>query len=269
METQQAEKIRGEIRNNYGKVARGEERRLNMCEGEGGRCNCSNNLKSQITMTQLGYTQEQIAQAPQGTNMGLGCGNPLSLAGLKIGETVLDLGSGGGFDCFLAAGIVGDAGHVIGVDMTPDMVSKARAAAEREEISNVEFRLGEIEQLPVADESIDVILSNCVINLSPQKHKVFEEAFRVLKKGGRLAVSDVVAVSVLSKEVRDNLALISSCIGGAEEVEKLQEMLIEVGFEHVSIEIVKGSQGIIADWFPGKGFEDAVASAHIEALKPK
>jgi SAM-dependent methyltransferase len=221
-----------------------------------------------VSAVNPGYSEKEISQAPAGSNMGLGCGNPIALASLKPGETVLDLGSGGGFDCFLAAQAVGENGQVIGVDMTAEMVSKARAAAAREGIGNVEFRLGEIEHLPVADESVEVILSNCVINLSPEKHKVFNEAFRVLKQGGRLTVTDVVATAALSEEMRKDLSLISACIGGAEEVEKLKELLKKAGFQDVRIELAEGSAGIIASWFPGKSFEGALASARIEAVKP-
>jgi C_GCAxxG_C_C family probable redox protein len=216
----------------------------------------------------LGYTKEEFTQAPEGANMGLGCGNPIALASLKPGEMVLDLGSGGGFDCFLAARAVGETGKVIGVDMTPEMVSKVRETARKEGIKNVEFRLGEIEHLPVSDESIDVIISNCVINLSPAKERVLREAFRVLRAGGRLAVSDIVATSPLSEEVRKDLSLISACVGGAEGVESLKKLLEETGFTDVKVEVVKGSENFIAKWFPGKGFEGSIASARIEAVKP-
>jgi len=216
----------------------------------------------------LGYTKEELGQAPEGANMGLGCGNPVALASLKPGETVLDLGSGGGFDCFLAARAVGENGKVIGVDMTPEMLSKGRESAVKSGVRNLEFRLGEIEHLPVADESVDVILSNCVINLSPEKQQVFKEAYRVLRGGGRLAVSDIVATSPLSEEVRKDLSLISACVGGAEGVESLKKILEETGFKNVKVEVVGGSESFIHKWFPGKGFEGAVASARIEAVKP-
>jgi ubiquinone/menaquinone biosynthesis C-methylase UbiE len=179
---------------------------------------------------------------------------------------VLDLGSGGGFDCFLAAQRVGPTGHVVGVDMTPEMVVKARDNARKVEASNVEFRLGEIEHLPVADASVDVILSNCVINLSPDKGAVFREAFRVLKPGGRLAISDVVATRAMPPELADSVAALTGCVSGSARVDELRSLLAEAGFEAISIEPRAGSGQIIARCMPGT--EDYVASATIEARKP-
>jgi len=268
MEHRKAEEIRRAVRTNYGKVAQGQHRALHSCCSGETCCDSDQNADWRKTATDLGYTEKEIDQVPEGSNMGLGCGNPLALASLQPGETVLDLGSGGGFDCFLAARAVGENGHVIGVDMTADMVSKAREASERAGFGNVEFRLGEIEHLPVADESVDVILSNCVINLSPEKHKVFSEAFRVLKKGGRLTVADVVAISALPEEMRNDLDLRSGCIGGAEEVESIKELLHKTGFQDVRIEIVEGSDSTIAGWFPDKDLGSTLASARIEAVKP-
>jgi len=200
--------------------------------------------------------------------MGLGCGNPQAIASLKAGETVLDLGSGGGFDCFLAAKSVGETGRVIGVDMTADMVGKARQNAAKMGAKNVEFRLGEIEHLPAADASVDVIISNCVINLSPEKKNVFREAARVLKPGGRLAVLDVVAIEILPERVKKDLSLISGCIGGAEKIEDIEKMLQEAGFEDINIQPKKESRESIREWVPGYNLEDYVASATIEAKKP-
>ena len=266
METRNAEEIRREVRERYAGVAKGQVQVANPCGG--GQC-CGGQTSGLKEMAvDLGYTKEELGQAPEGANMGLGCGNPVALASLKAGETVLDLGSGGGFDCFLAAKAVGETGRVIGVDMTPEMVSKGRDNAIKAGVKNLEFRLGEVEHLPVADGSVDVILSNCVINLSPEKNKVFGEAFRVLKAGGRLAVSDIVATAPLSEEVRKDLSLISACVGGAEGVEGLRKMLEEIGFQDVKVEVVTGSESFIQKWFPGRGFEGAIASARIEAVKP-
>ena len=215
----------------------------------------------------LGYTQEEVTAVPQGANMGLGCGNPRAIAALKAGETVLDLGSGGGFDCFLAARHVGPSGHVIGVDMTPEMLSKARKNADETGCTNVEFRLGEIEHLPVADSSVDVIISNCVINLSPSKEQVFQEAFRVLKSGGRLAIADIVTTAPLPEEVRSDFALYTGCMAGAALVEDLQQMLTRTGFVQICIRPKDESKAVIRDWAPGRRLEDYVVSATIEAMK--
>jgi arsenite methyltransferase len=172
---------------------------------------------------------------PEGANLGLGCGNPVALASLKEGETVLDLGSGGGFDCFLAAQRVGKTGKVIGVDMTPEMLDSARKNAARGEFGNVEFRLGEIENLPVADAAVDVIISNCVINLSPDKERVFQEAFRVLKPGGRLMVSDMVLLGKLPDELIKSAAAYSLCVGGASLKSDYLGMMEKAGFRDVKI----------------------------------
>jgi ubiquinone/menaquinone biosynthesis C-methylase UbiE len=203
-----------------------------------------------------------------GANLGLGCGNPQAIADLKPGETVLDLGSGGGFDCFLAARQVCETGQVIGVDMTPAMVSKARVNAEKGGFQNVEFRLGEIEHLPVADHSVDVILSNCVINLSPDKERVFADCFRVLKPGGRLAISDVVAFADLPAHVQEDMALLTGCMAGAALISELEEMLKEVGFQHVRIRPKEESKTFIRDWAPGLPVTDYVVAATIEATRP-
>jgi arsenite methyltransferase len=185
------------------------------------------------TAQALGYSPEEITAVPEGSNLGLGCGNPQAIASLKAGETVLDLGSGAGFDVFLAARQVGDSGSVIGVDMTHDMVMKARSIAEKSGFQNVEFRLGEIEHLPVADDSVDVIISNCVINLSPEKERVFKEAFRVLKPGGRLTISDIVATAELPEDARKDLVLYTGCIAGASLIDDLERMLTDSGFAQI------------------------------------
>ncbi|MBL7174971.1 MAG: arsenite methyltransferase [Desulfobacteraceae bacterium] len=218
----------------------------------------------------MGYTKEEIESVPEGANMALGCGNPVALASLTPGETVVDLGSGGGFDCFLAAKEVGENGKVIGVDMTPDMISKARRNAEKAGTSNVDFRLGEIESLPVADNSADLIMSNCVINLSPDKQSVYRDAYRVLKPGGRLAISDVLATAELPDEIRNDLALVGACVGGAATIEVTERLLKEAGFNDIKITPKDNSRDLIREWDPNKSKTglDYVVSAYIEAFKP-
>lgn len=216
----------------------------------------------------MGYSEEELGSVAEGANLGLGCGNPTAIGNLKPGEIVLDLGSGGGFDCFLAAKKVGDKGRVIGVDMTPEMLARARENAVKMGTTNVEFRLGEIEHLPVADGSVDVIISNCVINLSPEKRKVFKDAFRVLKPGGRLAVSDVVAIAEIPDQLREQPELLCGCIAGAERVDRIQDLLNEVGFEAVRIKLKSYSRELVSEWYPGTGVEKYVSSADIEAVKP-
>src|SRR6185437_916744 len=253
--------VRGAVREHYGKVAE---------QGTGCGCapGCCGPVPAKDASLGLGYSAADLASAPEGADMGLGCGNPQAIAALRPGETVLDLGSGGGFDCFLAAKQVGEAGRVLGVDMTPAMVSKARVNAERVGASNVEFRLGEIERLPVADASIDVVLSNCVINLSPDKQAVFREALRVLRHGGRLALSDVVALGPMPDALREKVEALTGCIAGAATVEDLRRFLVEAGFEDVRITPRPASRAFIEEWMPGSGAEDYVASAPIEAVKP-
>ena len=216
----------------------------------------------------MGYSAEELAGVVKGSNLGLGCGNPTAIGKLKPGETVLDLGSGGGFDCFLAARMVGEEGRVIGVDMTPEMLRKARENAGKMKTTNVEFRLGEIEHLPVADNSVDVIISNCVINLSPEKHKVFRDAYRALKPGGRLAVSDVVATRELPEEMREQASMLTGCIAGAEHVDQVENLLRTAGFTQIKITLKDYSKKLVDQWFPGSGAENFVASADIEAVKP-
>lgn len=215
----------------------------------------------------MGYSKEDLNSVVEGANLGLGCGNPTAIGNLKQGEIVLDLGSGGGFDCFLAAKKVGDKGRVIGVDMTPEMLSKARENAVKMGTPNVEFRLGEIEHLPVADNSVDVIISNCVVNLSPEKRQVFKDAYRVLKPGGRLVISDVVATAEIPDQLREQAALLTGCIAGAEHIDRIRNLLDEVGFHEVKIELKTYSKELVSEWFPGSGAENYVASADIEAVK--
>jgi len=216
----------------------------------------------------MGYAEADLAAIPDGANLGLGCGNPQAIAAMQPGETVIDLGSGAGFDCFLAARAVGPAGRVIGVDMTHEMLAKARANAAQIGAVNVEFRLGELEHLPVADSTADVILSNCVINLVPDKQQVAREAFRVLKSGGRLAISDVVNTAPMPDELRTDADLICACVGGAPAAEQIHAWLTEAGFRQIKITVKPESRDMIATWAPGRGLENVVASAFIEARKP-
>lgn len=216
----------------------------------------------------LGYSDTDLESVPEGANLGLGCGNPQAIAALKAGETVLDLGSGGGFDCFLAAKQVGPKGKVIGVDMTAEMVSLARENAAKVDAGNVDFRLGEIEHLPIADDSVDVIISNCVINLSPDKPAVFRDALRVLRPGGRLAISDVVATAPLPEAVRNDLRAVAGCVGGAATVPEVEQMLTEAGFAEVTIKPLDESKEIVRGWDPERGLHEYILSATIEARKP-
>lgn len=221
-----------------------------------------------IDSARLGYSPDELAGIPQEAAMGLGCGNPQAIAGITPGETVLDLGSGGGIDCFLAAQRTGPGGRVIGVDMTPEMVRRARASAARGNYANVEFRLGEIEHLPVADASVDVIISNCVINLSPDKPQVFREMYRVLRSGGRVAVSDVVAVAPLPDALRRDLSLWAGCVGGAATVAEVEQMLRDAGFDQIQVQAREESRAVIRDWFPGRDLDRYVRAATIQAVKP-
>ena len=189
----------------------------------------------------LGYTDEDLAAVPEGSNLGLGCGNPVALASLKEGETVLDLGSGAGFDCFLAAKKVGEKGKIIGVDMTPEMIDKARENAQKGGFTNVEFRLGEIEYLPLADNSVDAAISNCVINLSPDKEMVFKEIFRVLKPGGQMMISDIVLAEELPDSVKNSVRAYSGCIAGAILEEDYITLIKKVGFTNVTIQEKRSS----------------------------
>ena len=223
------EKVKKIVRNRYAKVAKTN----GSCCASSVSC-CSAPTNEQVSKM-IGYSEEEMNAVPEGANLGLGCGNPTALASLKEGERVLDLGSGAGFDCFLAAKKVGKLGNVIGVDMTPEMLDKARANAKKGKYTNVEFRLGEIENLPVADNSVDVIISNCVINLSPNKKRVFEEAFRVLSPKGRLIVSDIVLLRELPESVRKNVEAYAGCISGAEIKDKYIELIRKAGFQEVKI----------------------------------
>jgi arsenite methyltransferase len=250
------EELREAVRERYANIAinRGSD-----CCGEG---------NADVTSAHLGYSEDELTAVPEGANLGLGCGNPQAIANLKPGETVLDLGSGAGFDCFLAAKAVGETGYVLGVDMTHEMLQKARENASKLGAENVEFRLGEIEHLPVADNTVDVIISNCVVNLSPDKPQVYREAFRALKPGGRLAISDVVAFRTLPETVLNDLKAYTGCMAGASLITELQTILGDAGFTNIQITSKDESREVIDDWAPGTDVADYVASANVEAVKP-
>ena len=259
---------RQSVREAYARVAQSDNAG-DCCGVESSCCGVSDDQAiNSLISTRLGYSEAERDTVPSGADMGLGCGNPRAIAALQPGETVIDLGAGGGFDCFLAAHEVGSGGHVIGIDMTPDMLSKARHNASKGQFSQVEFRLGEIEHIPVADNTADVIISNCVINLSPDKAQVFRDAFRVLKAGGRLAISDVVATIELPEEMRNDKDLIAGCMGNASLIEELEGFIKDAGFTDVRITPKDESRDFIRDWAPGRGVEHYVVSAHIEAVKP-
>jgi len=266
MDRQKNDDIRSVVRENYAKVA--ESGRAGCGCSSSSCCGTSNGVTAADISLGLGYSGEDVKSVPEEANMGLGCGNPQAIASLQPGETVLDLGSGGGFDCFLAARAVGEEGHVIGVDMTPEMVTMSRRNAEKAGFGIVDFRLGELENLPVADGIVDVIISNCVINLSPEKEKVFNEAFRVLKPGGRLAISDVVATAELPDNIKNDVAFHAGCIAGASSIEELESMLDRTGFKSIQIKPKAESRTFIREWMPGSKIEDYVVSATIEAVKP-
>ncbi len=265
---EQADEIRQSVRESYAEVAQASNSG-GSCGTQASCCGVSDDSAiNTLVSTRLGYSEDDLENVPEGADMGLGCGNPRAIASIKVGETVLDLGSGGGFDCFLAAAEAGESGRIIGIDMTPTMISKARSNAAKGQYHHVEFRLGEIEHMPVANNTVDVIISNCVINLSPDKHQVFSEAFRVLKPGGRLAISDIVASTELPEDMRNDLALYSGCMAGASAVAALRCMLQDNGFEQINIAPKDDSRDFIKDWAPGRGVEDYVLSATIEAIKP-
>lgn len=266
--TLEHDQVRQQVRDRYGKIARTETRGCG-CGPSSGDDGTLDEIKLSNTHAELlGYAKDDTASVPEGSEMGLGCGNPTALASIRPGEVILDLGSGGGFDCFLAARQTGPEGRVIGIDMTPDMVSKARAHAVKGGYANVEFRLGEIEALPVPDRTADLIISNCVINLSPDKPRVYADAFRALKPGGRLAVSDIVALTDIPAELREDFAAYTGCVAGAASVEHQRDMLAAAGFTDIRVDVKESSRVFINDWLPGKRAGDYVASATITARKP-
>lgn len=261
------DQLRQNVRGHYQQIAASQGSAAASCGNSADSC-CDVPADYDSISAKLGYSNEELAAAPEGANLGLGCGNPQAIAGLQPGEHVLDLGSGGGFDCFLAARQVGDQGHVIGVDMTPEMISRARNNAVKGNFANTEFRLGEIEHLPLADQSVNVIISNCVINLSPDKMQVFREAYRVLQPGGRLAISDIVTTAELPPEIKNDLdKLYSGCISGASSIAELELMLSHNGFSDISIEPKDESRSFIKDWVPGAQVDQYIVSAVIKAKK--
>lgn len=267
MKDPKPEEIRESVRKRYGEIAQSGQSGCGCAPS--GCCGGPAAAPQDSSSLQIGYSLEELQAVPEGADLGLGCGNPQAIAALQPGETVLDLGSGAGFDCFLAARQVGADGHVIGVDMTAEMVAKARNNAREAGYANVEFRLGEIEHLPAADASVDVILSNCVINLSPDKTQVCREAFRVLRPGGRLAISDIVATAPLPAEIRRDLSLYAGCMAGAATIDELTAMLRTAGFDQILIQPKEESRRFIQDWVPGRRIEEYVVSASIEAVKPQ
>jgi len=262
--------IKKAVRNRYGAIAKSGGSCCNPKES----CCCGANTADVISR-KIGYSDEEIKAVPEGANLGLGCGNPVALASLREGETVLDLGSGAGFDCFLAAARVGKSGRVIGVDMTPEMVGKAWTNAAGGDHPNVEFRLGEIENLPVADGSVDVVISNCVINLSPDKERVFAEAYRALRPGGSLMVSDIILLREIPDDLRNSVEAYVSCIAGAETKEKYLSAIEQTGF--TDIEVVDevrfpmdafNSDFTVADINLIYELAGAVVSIKVAAVKP-
>jgi len=255
---------RGVVRERYGAIAVG---RSSECCGAG--CGC-NGGSIEGVMEQIGYSVEQAGAIPEESNLGLGCGNPLAFTGLQPGETVLDLGSGGGLDVFLAARAVGATGRAIGVDMTPAMIDRARASAGRHGVSNVEFRLGEIEHLPVSDRSVDLVISNCVVNLSPDKARVFREAHRALKPGGRLVVSDLVLVRPLSPELRRSVDLYVGCVAGAALRDDYLKLIHDAGFDDVAV-VKETSYDVglseLSDDSPERAAFEAVTSITVRAVR--
>lgn len=255
--------VKDMVRARYGAIAAGADR----CAPAASSC-CGPTTPAREKALRMGYSETDLDTVPDGANLGLGCGNPQAIAAIRPGETIIDLGSGAGFDCFLAARQVGSAGRVIGIDMTHEMLAKARNNAAKIGASNVEFRLGELEHLPVADNTADVVISNCVINLVPDKAQVFREAFRVLKPGGRLAVSDIVSTAPLPAELAADPALVCGCVAGAARAEQIERWLAASGFEQIGIGTKPYSRELIRTWGPEKGIEDYVVSAVIEAHKP-
>ena len=258
--------IKEMVRARYGGIAAGGEE-AGCCAPSASSC-CGAEATSHDKARRMGYSEAELAAVPDDANLGLGCGNPQAIAAMQPGEVVVDLGSGAGFDCFLAARQVGETGHVIGVDMTHEMLKRARDNAARIGAGNVEFRLGELEHLPIADNTADVVISNCVINLVPDKAQVFREGFRVLKHRGRLAVSDVVNTAPLPAELQSDPTLLCGCVAGAASAERVEDWLASAGFVDVRVTSKPESRELVASWASGRGVENYIVSAIIEARKP-
>ena len=262
--------LREKIRDKYGALARGEDRQHECACGCGESACCAPDSLDRVS-EKIGYRGEEMESIPAGANLGLGCGNPIDLAEPKEGETVLDLGSGAGIDCFLAARMLGPGGRAIGIDMTPNMIEKARANAKKGGYTNVEFRLGEIEALPIDDESVDIVISNCVINMSHDKPRVFREAFRVLRPGGRLAVSDLVLRQRLPEAIRESVDAFVGCVAGASLLDDYLRDVRDAGF--VDVEVLRATPYTVnADALEPDSAErnalSAVVSAQIRARRP-
>jgi arsenite methyltransferase len=262
--------IKQAVREGYSKIAAGGS----CCPGQAASC-CGQTDHAIEISSNLGYSRQDMEKVPEGSNLGLGCGNPIAMASLKSGEVALDLGSGAGFDCFLAADRVGPSGKVIGVDMTPEMIDRARGNARKAGITNVDFRPGDIEDLPVADSTIDIVISNCVINLSPEKDRVFEEVFRVLKPGGRIMVSDIVLEKELPETIKEDISAYVSCISGAILKDEYLNTIEGAGFDDIKVideasfpisYIIGGDTVKSGDMLDG--LKDTVTSIKISAKKP-
>lgn len=259
------EAVRDQVRQAYATIAKAEQPCFS-CSSTGA-CGSAGSADAQQYAKDLGYTDADLLEAPIGADLGLGCGNPTAIASLKIGEVVVDLGSGGGFDCFLAAKKVGESGHVFGIDMTLEMLALARKNAEKRGYKNVEFLEGTIEALPLPDAIADVIMSNCVVNLSPNKEQVFREAYRVLKPGGRVAISDIITTMDIPESIKSNSDLYTGCITGACKPDVLTTILSRTGFGDINIDIKDASKSYINKWAPGVDAGEFVASAYIYATK--
>ncbi len=257
------------VRDAYGKIAQGQK----------GCCGSTCTPDAKEYAKSIGYSEEELKVIPDEANLALSCGNPIALAGLKEGEVVLDLGAGAGFDCFLAASKVGSKGKVIGVDMTPEMIEKARENAKRNAVKNVEFRLGEIENLPLADSSVDIAISNCVINLSAEKPRVFQEIYRILKPGGRIAVSDMALLKKLPDKIEKNMEAYAGCIAGAILVDEYRKIVEKAGFKNVNIAVKgfslyidpntedPGKGEILGSFKKGESLQDYVVSVCVGGCK--